>query len=51
MWIINLPAESIEIYAGPINGAYQVTAEVRRGEQAQSQTISSLNIPAEMILG
>lgn len=34
-----------------VGGAYQVAAQVKRNEQAQSQTISSLSIPASMILG
>lgn len=51
VWIINLPAESIEIYSAPNEGAYGTQAEVKRSEQAQSQTIPSLSIPADMILG
>ncbi|HKS28375.1 MAG TPA: Uma2 family endonuclease [Pyrinomonadaceae bacterium] len=51
VWIINLPAELIEIYSAPNEGAYGTLAEVKRSEQAQSQTISSLSIPADMILG
>jgi Uma2 family endonuclease len=51
VWIVNLPADRVEIYASPNNGAYKIAAEVKRGEQAQSQTISSLSIPADMILG
>ncbi|HEY0324316.1 MAG TPA: Uma2 family endonuclease [Pyrinomonadaceae bacterium] len=51
VWIINLPADRVEINATPDNGAYKIATEVRRGEQAQAQTISSLSIPADMILG
>jgi len=51
VWIINLPAELIEIYAAPKDGAYVAALEVKRDEQAQSQTISTLSIPAAMILG
>jgi Uma2 family endonuclease len=50
-WIVNLPAEQVEIYAGPEGEAYKIATVVRRGEQAQAQTIASLNIPAGIILG
>lgn len=51
VWIINLPAELIEIYATPINGAYQAATQVKKNEQVQAQTLSSLSIPADMIPG
>lgn len=51
VWIVNLPADRIEIYAAPNNGAYEIATEVERGEQAQAQTISSLSIPVNTILG
>jgi Uma2 family endonuclease len=51
VWIVNLPAEQVEIYAQPEGEAYKKSLEVRRGEEAQAQTIANLNIPADMILG
>ena len=51
VWIIDLPAELIEIYSVPSEGAYGTWAEVKRSEQARSQTITTLSIPADMILG
>lgn len=51
VWIINLPAEQIEIYSGPSGKSYQFAKQVKRGEQAQAQTIANLLISADMILG
>lgn len=51
VWIVNLPAEKVEIYAGLEAEEYKISSEAGRGDAAHSQTISSLSIPAAMILG
>lgn len=50
VWIINLPAERIEVYARPSGEAYQTTKQVERGDDVESQTIASLKVGADMIL-
>lgn len=51
VWIVNLPADQVEIYADPNNETYKIAIEVKRGGQAQAQTISSLNVSMDMLLG
>ena len=48
VWLVNLPEEAIEIYARPLNNAYQETRLVKRGE-----SLSTLNliIDADDVLG
>ena len=47
-WLVNLPEEAVEIYARPLNNAYQETRLVKRGE-----SLSTLNliIDADDVLG
>jgi Uma2 family endonuclease len=51
MWLVNLPAEQVELYALPANDAYQITQTFKRGDVAQSQTINDLSISVSDILG
>jgi Uma2 family endonuclease len=51
VWLVNLPAEQIEIYAQPINGAYQITKQIKRGEEAQSHNVTGLIVSADTVLG
>jgi Uma2 family endonuclease len=50
VWLVNLPAGRIEIYAEPEGGAYQVSREVERGEEAQSHGIAGLVVSAAAVL-
>jgi Uma2 family endonuclease len=50
-WIVNIPAERIEIYAQPVNGEYSIVKYFQRGEEVQSHTISELKIGVNEILG
>jgi Uma2 family endonuclease len=50
VWLVNLPAEQIEIYAEPSGDAYQITSQIKRGEEAQAHTIPELSISADMML-
>jgi Uma2 family endonuclease len=50
-WIVNLQDESIELYAEPSGGAYQVNAAFKRGEEAQSHTIADLRLNVAAVIG
>ncbi len=50
-WLINLPDESIELYAEPSNGAYQITREFKRDEEAHSHTITDLRVSVAIAVG
>jgi len=50
-WLVNLPAEQIEIYAEPVGGAYQITSQVKRGEELRAHSIPDLAMSADAVLG
>ena len=50
VWLVNLPAEQIEIYTEPAGGKYQIINQIKRGEEAQSHSIPDLVISADMVL-
>ena len=50
-WLVNLPAEKIEMYSNPANGTYQKSQEFKRGEQFTSDTIPGLSLSVDSILG
>lgn len=49
-WLVNLPAERIEIYAEPAGGAYQIIREVKRGEEVEAHSIAGLVVSASAVL-
>jgi Uma2 family endonuclease len=51
VWLVNLPAGQIELYAEPEGGAYKITQQFKRGDEAQSHTIADLSINVDVILG
>jgi Uma2 family endonuclease len=51
VWLINLPAETVEIYAQPSGGKYQKSREFKRGQIISSETISQLSLAADAVLG
>ena len=51
VWIVNLPGEAVEIYAGPQGAAYQTTRSHGRGEAAQSPTIAAISVNVSEVLG
>lgn len=51
VWLVNLPAERIELYAAPAGGAYQTVKFFQRGEEAQSQTITEVRLAVNEVLG
>lgn len=50
-WLVNLPDETIEVYAEPMGGAYQFSKSFKRGEEVQSHGLTDLRINASDILG
>lgn len=51
VWLVNLPAETVEIYAQPSAGKYQKSREFKHGEIISSETISQLSLAADAVLG
>jgi Uma2 family endonuclease len=51
VWLANLPSDTVEFYAQPLNGIYQVTRVFRRGETLISQIVPNLQISVDEILG
>jgi Uma2 family endonuclease len=51
VWLVNPPAERIELYAAPAAGAYQTVKYFQRGEDVQAQTIPNLVISVADVLG
>jgi Uma2 family endonuclease len=51
VWLVNLPAERVEIFARPAAGAYPAAREVARGQALVSETVSGLTLNADDILG
>lgn len=50
VWLINLPAERIEIYADLVSGAYQTIEEVKPGEEAHAHSMAGLVVSASAVL-
>jgi Uma2 family endonuclease len=50
VWIVNLPAEQIEIYAEPAGDAYQIIKQLKRGEEARAHSIPRLVVSADNVL-
>lgn len=50
-WLVNLPEESIELYAEPADGTYQFTKEFKRGEEVQAHTIAGLRVEVAAVIG
>ncbi|HEX8652094.1 MAG TPA: Uma2 family endonuclease [Pyrinomonadaceae bacterium] len=51
VWLINLPAEAVEVYAEPSDGAYQVTKNFKRAEEAEAHSITDLRINVAQVIG
>lgn len=51
VWIVNLVDEQIEIYAEPMNDAYQSKREFKRGETINSPSAFNLMMGVDEILG
>jgi Uma2 family endonuclease len=51
VWIVNLMGEQVEIYAQPVNGAYQSQRQAGRGETINSPGTFNLTLGVDDILG
>ncbi|MBA3246596.1 MAG: Uma2 family endonuclease [Pyrinomonadaceae bacterium] len=51
MWLVDLSAHTITIYAQPLNSQYQFVQTCERGEAIASQTLAGLTLPVDEILG
>jgi Uma2 family endonuclease len=51
VWLVNLPAEVIEVYARPSGEKYQHARVVGRGESLTSASVPSLTLDADAVLG
>ena len=50
-WLVDLPADRIELNAFPVNEQYSVTRSVSRGEGIESETIHDLKLFVDEIIG
>lgn len=50
-WLVNLPDEKIEVLSHPLNGAYQKSQALKRGDNITSMTISGLSLSVDAIPG
>jgi len=50
-WLANLPNDTVEFYAQPVNGVYQVAKIFGRGETVTSQMVADLQMGVDEILG
>jgi Uma2 family endonuclease len=50
-WVVNLPDETIELYAEPTGSVYQTAKTFKRGEEVQAHTVVDLLVNAADILG
>jgi Uma2 family endonuclease len=50
-WLVDLPAERIDIHSRPDSGEYRETVRMKRGETVASRMIPSLEVAADDILG
>jgi Uma2 family endonuclease len=51
VWLINLSADTVEIYVLPSGGKYQKSRDLKRGEVVNSETIPQLSLAANDLLG
>lgn len=51
LWLVDLPKDSVEIYADPLNGVYQSVRQARRGEKFSPRLLPSLAVKVEDLLG
>jgi Uma2 family endonuclease len=51
VWLVDLTKDTIELYAQPLGGAYQISQQATRGESLTSSGVPTLTLSAESILG
>ncbi len=50
-WLVNIPAERIEVYAEPAAGEYRVIKFFQRNEELKAHTFTELSISVNDVLG
>lgn len=50
-WVVNIPAERVEVYAEPVAGEYMVVKFYQRGEELQAHTFTGLSVGVNDVLG
>ena len=50
-WIVNLPAETVEVHSRPATGEYRETVRAKHGEVIESKMLPSLRLTVDDILG
>ena len=51
VWLVNLPAETVEVYRNPQGAAYRETNQYRRGDTISPQAFPNLQLAVEQLLG
>lgn len=51
VWIVNLPAEIIEVHTKPSVGLYQFVKIYKHGETLESEALPNLNLEIDKVLG
>jgi Uma2 family endonuclease len=51
VWLINLPEELIEVYFDPRDGEYRKVQKFKRGEIADSPTVTDVSLTVDEVLG
>ncbi|HKR00941.1 MAG TPA: Uma2 family endonuclease [Pyrinomonadaceae bacterium] len=51
VWLVNLPDESIELYAAPAGSSYQTSKSFTRGEELRSHGVADLRLAVADVLG
>lgn len=50
-WLVDLPGERVEVHCQPKENGYGLVKIYQRGENAVSETITSIDLPVDDILG
>lgn len=51
VWLVDLTEDAVEVYAEPVNGAYQAFRQAKRGDSLTAQSVSGLTLRMDAILG
>jgi Uma2 family endonuclease len=50
-WLVNLPADTVEIHTRPLNGKYQQVQKLKRGQTFVTHALPTLELVVDTILG
>jgi len=51
VWIIDLATKEVEVFRRPYSGKYQTVSKARRGEVLSVETLPSVTLPVDQVLG